>query len=194
MSVLKFSRHAAIALSLFAGAATAAPMTYVIDPTHTSARYSYNLFGWTTQQHRFDSVKGEITLDQETKTASANIVIDVKSLRTGSSSLDGELLSNSDFFDADRYPTINFVATSAKFDGNKVVSVDGTLTIKGISKPVSLTVTAFHAAKHPRQVKRDALGADAMTTIKRSEFNMGANPSASDELVLSFAVQAFKAP
>jgi polyisoprenoid-binding protein YceI len=79
-----------------------------------------------------------------------------------------------------------------KFDGDKPVAVDGNLTVKGVTKPVTLTVTSFQAMPHP-MMKREAIGANAVTKIKRSDFNMGKGaPFVSDEVTLSMAVEAVK--
>ncbi|MBS0312507.1 MAG: polyisoprenoid-binding protein, partial [Proteobacteria bacterium] len=95
-----------------------------------------------------------------------------------------------DFFDTAKYPTITFKSTSVKFDGDKPVSVDGNLTIKGITKPVTLTVTSFQAMPHPI-MKKDAIGANAVTKIKRTEFNMGKYaPYVSDDVTLEIPMEA----
>ena len=78
----KFTRFAAI-LALASGFATpalAAPGTYVIDPTHTFARFSYSHFGLSTQLSRFDKTSGTVVLDKAAKTASVDIVIDTTSV------------------------------------------------------------------------------------------------------------------
>lgn len=81
---------------------------------------------------------------------------------------------------------------TAKFDGDKPVAVEGNLTVKGVTKPVSLTVTSFQEMPHP-MLKKDAIGANAVTKIKRSEFNMGKYaPYVSDDVTLTIAVEAVK--
>ena len=72
------------------------------------------------------------------------------------------------------------------------MSVDGNLTLKGVTKPVTLTVTGFQCMPHPI-VKKDACGASATATIKRTEFNAGKYaPYVSDEVTLTFAIEAIK--
>jgi len=76
------------------------------------------------------------------------------------------------------------------FEGDKPKSIDGVLTIKGVSKPVTLTVTRFLAMPHP-MMKKPAIGADAFTTIKRSEFNAGKfAPYVGDEVRIDIALEA----
>ena len=103
-----------------------------------------------------------------------------------------EHIQGEDYFDTAKYPTITYKSTGVKFDGDKPVAVDGLLTIKGVSKPVTLTVTSFHAMPHP-MLKKDAIGANAVARIKRSDFNAGKDaPYVSDEMTLTIAVEALK--
>jgi len=78
------------------------------------------------------------------------------------------------------------------FEGDKPVAVHGTLTLKGVTQPVTLTVTSFQAMPHP-MFKKDAIGANAHTVVKRSEFNAGKYaPHVSDEVRIDIAVEAIK--
>lgn len=180
----------AIAASLSLSA-IAAPETYVADKNHTVARFEYNHFGYSTQQSRFDSTTGKVTIDLAAKTGSADISIDVKSVNTGVAKLNDHLKSD-DFFDAEKFPTITFKSHNFKFDGDRLAAVDGDLTIKGITKPVTLTVTSF-VCKPNAMSKKDMCGANATTRIKRSEFNTGKYaPAVSDEIAISVAIEAVK--
>jgi len=160
-----------LALASIAGHALAAPQTYAIDPTHTQPRFEYNHFGYSNQMHSFDKTSGTIVYDKAAKTGSVDVTIDAKSVNTGYP-LFNEHIQDEDFFNTAKYPTITFKSTAVKFDGDKPVSVDGNLTIKGVTKPVTLTLTSFQAMPHPI-MKKDAIGANAVTKIKRTEFNMG---------------------
>ena len=180
-----------VALSTFAAAAFAAPETFNIDPTHTAPRFEYSHFGYSNQQHRFDKTSGKIVLDRAAKTGSVDVMIDAKSVNTGYALFNGHI-QGEDFFSTEKYPTITFKSTAVKFDGDKPVAIDGNLTIKGVTKPVTLAVTSFHMMPHP-MLKKDAIGANATANLKRSEFNMGKNvPYVSDEVSLSIAVEAIK--
>jgi polyisoprenoid-binding protein YceI len=163
----------------------------VLDNTHSFSRFAYSHFGYSTQESRFDSTTGKITIDRAAKTGSADITIDAKSVNTGSALFNSHL-QGEDFFDTAKYPTITFKSTKFNFSGDTLASVDGNLTIKGITKPVSLKVTSFKCMPHP-MAKKDACGANATTTIKRTEFNAGKYaPHVSDDVTLTFAVEAIK--
>ena len=180
-----------IVASLFATAAQAASETYAIDPTHTAPRFEYSHFGYSNQIHRFDKTSGTIVVDRAAKTGSVDVSIDTRSVNTGYA-LFNEHIQGEDFLDTAKYPTITFKSTKVSFEGDKPVSIDGNLTIKGITKPVTLKVTSFHAMPHPI-VKKDAIGANAVTVIKRTEFNAGKYaPHVSDEVTLNIALEAVK--
>lgn len=175
----------------FSSAALAAPETYVIEGTHTLPRFSYNHHGYSTQLSRFDKTTGKITIDRTAKIGAVDIKIDTTSVNTGST-LFNEHIQGEDFLDTAKYPTATFTSNKVKFDGDKVTSIDGTLTLKGISKPVTLTVTSFLCKPHP-MVKKDACGADATTTVKRTDFNMGKYvPYVGDEVTITIPVEAIK--
>ncbi|HZW26359.1 MAG TPA: YceI family protein [Gallionella sp.] len=178
-------------VTLMSSAAFAAPETYVIDTTHTKPRFEYNHLGFSTQLSRFDTTSGTITLDRAAKTGAVDVIIDAKSVNTGYA-LFNEHIQAEDFFDTQKYPTITFKSERMKFDGDRPVAVDGNLTVKGITKPVTLTITSFKCMPHP-MLKKDACGANATTVIKRSEFNMGKHvPYVSDEVTLTIPVESVK--
>ena len=184
--------HSALtALALTAAlsaSALAAPTSFVPDPNHTFVRFSYSHLGFTTQESRFDKTTGTVTLDPAAKSASIDLVIDTKSVDTGSELFNGHI-QGVDFLDTADFPTATFKSTSIKFDGDAPVSIDGVLTVKGVSKPVTLTVTSFKHA--PNMQKKDQIGANATTTVKRSDFKMDKYvPLVSDDVTVTIAIEA----
>ena len=178
-------------LCAFSAAALAAPETYVIDPNHTAPRFEYSHYGYTKQMHRFDKSSGKIVLDRAAQSGSVEVTIDAMSVNTGLA-LFNQIIQGEDFFDTAKHPNISFKSSKVRFDGGKPVAVEGNLTIKGVTRPVTLTVTSFSAKPNPF-VKKDAIGADAFAKIKRSDFNMAKYvPDVSDEVTLSIAVEAIK--
>lgn len=177
--------------SLVAAPAFAAPETYVIDGTHTFPRFEYNHLGYSTQVQRFTKTSGTVVWDRAAKTASIDIVIDAKSVDTGYA-LFNEHIQGPDYLDTASHPTATFKSTAVQFDGDRPASIDGNLTIKGVTRPVTLTVTSFQAMPHP-MLKKPAIGANAVTRIKRSEFNAGKNaPYVSDEVTIHIPVEAIQ--
>ena len=182
---------ALIFAAVAAAPALAAPETYVVDGNHTFPRFSYNHLGYSIQMSRFDKATGTVTLDKAAKTAAVDIVIDTKSVNTGSATFN-EHIQGEDFLDTAKHPTATFKSTKVNFDGDKPASIEGNLTLKGVTKPVTLTVTNFKAAPHP-MLKKDAIGANATTKVKRTDFNMGKNaPYVGDEVTIDIAIEAVK--
>lgn len=168
----------------------ATPETFVVDSTHTFPSFSYSHFGYSTQTSRFNKTTGKVVLDKAAQTGSVDVVIDMKSVETGS--VLNEHIQGEDFFDTAKYPTATFKSTGVRFEGDKPVAVDGQLTLKGVTKPVTLKVTGFQAMPHP-MMKKDAIGANATTTVKRSEFNAGKYaPYVGDDVTITIALEAVK--
>ena len=175
----------------FCAPAFAAPEVFAIDNSHTYPRFLYNHLGFSTQLSRFNKTSGKIVFDKEAKTGSVDIVIDTKSVDTGFALFD-EHIQAADYFDTARYPSATFKSTRVNFNGDKPSTIEGNLTIKGVTKPVILTVTSFQAIPHP-MLKKNAIGANAYTIVKRSDFNMGKNaPAVSDEVRIDIALEAVK--
>ena len=171
--------------------AFAAPETYVIDGSHTFPRFSYSHFGLSKQLSRFDKTSGTIVLDKEAKTGSVDIVIDTTSVDTGFPVFNGHI-QGADFLDTTAFPTATFKSTKVVFKGDAPTEVQGDLTIKGVTKPVTLTVTSFVAMPHP-MLQKDAIGANATTVIKRTDFNAGKYaPNVGDDVTIDIAVEAIK--
>ena len=182
------------AAALFAGlsgAAIAAPETYAIDGSHTFPRFSYSHFGYSTQLSKFDRTTGTVVLDKAARTGSVSVVIDMKSVNTGFPVFN-EHIQGADFLDTANHPTATFKSTRVVFNGDKPSSIEGDLTIRGVTRPVTLTVTSFLAMPHP-MLKKDAIGANAFTTIKRSDFGAGKfAPNVGDEVRIDIAIEAIR--
>ena len=182
---------ALILAAAVAAPALAAPQTFVIDGTHTFPRFSYNHLGFSTQLSRFDTTTGKVVFDKVAKTGAVDIVIDTKSISTGSATFN-EHIQGEDFLDTAKFPTATFKSTKVIFEGDKPAKIEGNLTLKGVTKPVTLTVTDFKTAPHP-MLKKEAIGANATTTVKRTDFNMGKNvPYVGDEVRIDIGLEAIQ--
>jgi polyisoprenoid-binding protein YceI len=177
--------------ALISSAAHAAPETYVIEPSHTLPRFEYSHFGYSVQLSRFDKTSGTITLDRAKKTGTVDVTIDSKSVNTGVP-IFNEHIQAADFFDTEMFPTITYKSSKVTFKGDQPVSVAGELTIKDITKPVTLTINSFLCMPHP-MVKKEACGATATAKVKRSDFDMSKHvPYVGDEVTLTIPVEAIK--
>ncbi|MBI5926785.1 MAG: polyisoprenoid-binding protein [Aquabacterium sp.] len=175
----------------FATSALAAPETYGVEPNHTYANFSYNHMGLSTQISKFSKTSGTVVYDKAAKTGSVDVTIDMKSVDTGSSLFNGHI-QGADFLDTEKFPTATFKSTKVVFEGDKPATIEGQLTIKGITKPVTLKVSHFSNMEHP-MAKRDAIGANASTQIKRTEFNAGKYaPLVGDDVTITISLEAIK--
>ncbi len=172
--------------------AQAQSATYGIDPTHTFVTFEAKHFGTSTLRGRFDKKEGSVTIDRAAKTGKAEITLDMASISTGVGPLDGHLKSK-DFFNAAEVPTSKFVGDKFTFDGTKVSSVAGTLTMLGKTMPVTLSATNFNCYDHP-MLKREVCGGDFETTIQRSQWGMdsGVKMGLPDSIRLLVQIEAAK--
>lgn len=171
--------------------AALAAESYTMDPPHTYAHFSVSHLGFSTMQGRFDKSSGKITLDRAAKKGTVDIAIDASSISTGWPKRD-QHLSGPDFFNAPEYPTITYKSSAVKFNGDTPSSVEGNLTLLGVTKPVTLNITAFKCGTNPMNQK-ELCGADASAQIKRSDFGMKyALPNVGDDIKLVFEVEAYK--
>jgi polyisoprenoid-binding protein YceI len=190
-SMTSFKQLAAVLAfaSVTFGSALAAPVTYNVDGSHTFPRFSYSHFGLSTQLSSFSNTTGKVVFDAAAKTGSVDIVIDMKSVNTGFADFNSHI-QGEDFLDTAKFPTATFKSTQVVFEGDKPKAIEGHLTIKGVTKPVTLQVTNFLAMLHP-MMKKPALGANAFTTIKRTEFNAGKfAPYVGDDVRIDIAIEA----
>lgn len=169
---------------LLGAAATvqASPVTYKLDPGHTMVLFSWNHLGFSNPTANLGLGEGTLVFDQQDPAkSSVDVTLPLSNLDTHVPALD-QHLKQADFFDAAKYPTVTFKSTSVMpVDGNHF-KVIGNLTVHGVTKPVTLDATLNKVGMHPMQ-KVQAIGFDATTTLKRSDFGMGAYvPMVSDEI------------
>jgi polyisoprenoid-binding protein YceI len=181
----------AAALGLaFAGTASAAALTYKIDPNHTDVVASWSHFGFSNPIAHFGKVDGTITYDPAKPAASkVEVTIPLDGLDSHVGDFD-EHLKSADFFDAAKFPTITFKSTKVEAAGDKKLKVTGDLTVHGVTKPAVLDVNINKIGEQP-MAKRAAAGFDASTTLKRSDFGIGKYvPNVSDEVKIRITTEA----
>ncbi len=176
----------------------AAPQTYVMDPLHTYTNFSVNHLGMSTMYGRFDKATGKVTVDTAAKTGSMEVKIASNSVSTGDGARASgggrsrdDHLKSADFFNSAEFPDITYKSTKFNFSGENLESIDGTLTMLGVTKPLKLTVTGFKCAPHPFS-KKPMCGADAQGTVKRTDFGMKFGvPAIGDDVKLILNVEAY---
>ncbi len=163
--------------------------TYALDPTHTDVLVEWTHFGFSKPSAHFGISEGTLVYDaDDVSKSSVEVSIPVTAIDTFVPKLD-EHLKGADFFDAGKFPTATFKSTSVAAAGTNKLTVTGDLTVKGITKPVTLDVTVNGGGEHP-MAKVPAAGFDATTTLKRSDFGVGAYaPNVSDEVQLRITTE-----
>ena len=156
---------------LLAGAcavpAFAAPETYEFDATHTYPSFEINHLGFSVMRGTFYATSGTLVLDDAAKTGSVEAEIDAASVSTGYAKRD-EHLRSKDFFNAEAFPKITFKSDKFTWD-MKPTQVAGSLTLHGVTKPVTLDVAPTKCDM--RMDKVFICGAVVTTSIKRSDFD-----------------------
>jgi polyisoprenoid-binding protein YceI len=185
--------------------AFAAPQTYVIDPVHSIPTFAVNHIGMATIYGRFDGLNGKVTFDSAAKTGALEVKIDTRTVNSGiakhepgsaAAKLHGprsrdEHLRTADFFNVAEFPEITYKSTKFNFNGDNLESVEGNLTMLGVTKPVKLNVTSFKCGNHPF-MKKPMCGGDVVATLKRTDFGMKYGvPAVSDEIKLMIGVEAY---
>jgi polyisoprenoid-binding protein YceI len=188
------------AAATLAFGAAAAPETFTIDPFHSHPGFVVNHLGFMDMTGRFDRMSGKITMDAAAKSGSVDLAIEAASISTGDSDKGSrprsrdEHLRSPDFFNVAEFPRITFKGAAAKWTGDAPGTVDGQLTMLGVTRPVTLTVEKWRCGPDPRtQGKRYMCGGNASGMIKRSDFGMKFGiPGVSDEVKLMIGLEAIR--
>ncbi|MGH9287902.1 MAG: YceI family protein [Acidimicrobiales bacterium] len=133
---------------------------YTIDPAHTSVEFVGRHLMITKVRGRFPEVLGTITIDEEPERSRVEVEVNVASVDTGNADRDAHLRS-ADFFDADTYPTIAFNSTNVEASESGTWLVTGDLTVRDVTRPVTLQVDFDGAATSPAGDQRISFSAAA---------------------------------
>ncbi|MEO0882472.1 MAG: YceI family protein [Pseudomonadota bacterium] len=166
---------------------------YVMDVTHGYVTFSYNHLGFSNPQLRFRTVDAKMDLNAADPAASSiNVTIAANSIDTGVDVFDGHM-NSADWLDTETYPEITFVSTALEQTDAGTGTLTGDLTIKGVTKPVTLDVTLVGAGPHPLNQK-ETVGVEATGTVLRSDFGLGAYaPAVGDEVKILISGEFNKA-
>ncbi|PTQ10096.1 hypothetical protein CLG96_13245 [Sphingomonas oleivorans] len=161
--------------------------TYSIDPSHAQIGFTVRHFGFNDYFGLFGSPKGTLTLDPANPAkAAVSVEIPLSAIATSSEGLTTHL-KKPEFFDVEKFPTATFKSTSVAVSGTSA-KIAGTLTIKGVTKPVTLDAQFVGAGTNPFN-KKDTIGFSATTKLKRSDFGVSYGiPLVTDEVDLKISV------
>lgn len=181
------------AAALLATAASASPVHYTIDPTHTYPSFEApHIQGISLWRGKIDSSQGSVVLDRAAHTGSIEIAMDPASINFGNAKLD-EHVRGPDFFDVKKYPTMTYKSTKIIYNGDDPASVEGDLTMHGVSHPVTLKINSFKCIMHPF-LKKEVCGADAAADLNRADFGIdyGVQLTGSPMVHLAIQVEALR--
>lgn len=150
--------------------ALAAPENFVIDAAHTYATFEVSHLGISTQRGRLGNASGTAMLDTIQGKGEMTISLDARSLSTGNEFME-KFLRGSSWFAVEEHPSITFTSNNISFVAQKPARIDGALSLRGTTRPISLTVTHYACTRLPFGI-RLTCGMDAQAVIKRSDFGM----------------------
>ena len=152
--------------------ARAAPERYQLDPNHMAIAFLVSHVGFAKTLGQFTRAEGSFVFDPEKPAVSdIAVTIDATSVDTRHEERDKHLRAR-DFLWVEQYPQITFRGTSAEQTGPRTGKITGDLTIRGVSKPVTLDVVWNKSAQYPFGDMHYATGVSARAKIKRSDFGM----------------------
>ncbi|MEF8834035.1 MAG: YceI family protein [Halofilum sp. (in: g-proteobacteria)] len=178
--------------AVFAALALAQPAlaaeTYVFDKGHTNIQFSWDHFGFSTTSAEFEEFSGELQFDPEDRTnSSIRVVIDLDSVDSGFDTFNEHLTEKPEWFNTAEHPEATFTGTDIETLGEDRMRVTGDLTLKGVTKEVTLETTINKIGQHPI-TEAKTIGFEATTTVSRSAFDMGKYaPSVGDEVTISIS-------
>ena len=158
--------------ALVAGAslpALAALDRYTVDPEHTYPSLEFPHMGLSIWRGRFNKTSGKVTLDREARTGTVEIKTEISSIDFGHPKMK-EFALTEEWLNAAAYPTMTYSGT-VNFDGSQPASIDGTLFLRGIYRPLKLKINQFKCIPHPI-FKKELCGADAEGDLDRAEYGM----------------------
>ena len=175
----------------------AAPQTYAIDSIHSFPNFRVNHLGMASLMGRFEKMTGKVVFDPAARTGNLEVKIPTATVSTGDGKrADGQRsrddhLRAADFFNSAEFPDMTYKSTKFNFNGDALESIEGNLTLLGVTKPLKLTVAAFKCGPHPF-TKKPMCGADVEGTVKRTDFGMKFGvPAIADDVKLMIGVEAY---
>lgn len=189
-NVTRLALSVLTATTLYAPLSQAAAMSYDIDPQHTSVIATWTHFGFSHPTADIPDSKGTLVFDKDHPEQSrVSVTLPMTGIDSHVPALTKELLGK-EYFDTAKYPSAMFHSTKVIAKGDNKFDIEGNLTLKGITKPVTLHATLNQQGEHP-MVKKQAIGFDATGTIKRSDFGLDKYvPAVSDDVTLTISTEA----
>ncbi|TBO30280.1 polyisoprenoid-binding protein [Aquabacterium lacunae] len=176
-------------LALGAVQASAAPVTYTLAPTHTFPSFEADhMGGVSVWRGKFNKSSGQVVLDKAAQTGSVEVTIDMNSIDYGLDIMNDKARS-AELFDTAKYPTAVFKGQLAQWVDGKPTTVPGILTMRGVTRPITLKLQSFKCIAHPMLKGAELCGADALATLQRDEFGMDAGKDWGFDMGVTLRIQ-----
>ena len=181
-------------IAAFASAGVfAAPVTYVLDPNHTYPSFEADhKGGLSVWRGKFDTSSGPVVLDRDAKAGTIEVTVDVSSIDFGMPKLN-EHAKSADIFDVAKYPTATFKGKFTKFSGTSPTQAEGTFTLHGVTKPLTLNIDKFLCKPDPMS-KKEVCGADATATLNRADYGVNFGDKYGFNMAVKLQIQVEGSP
>lgn len=144
--------------------------TWNVEPAHSSANFSVRHLGLSKVRGHFEQVEGTLELADDPTQSSINVTIDASSIQTNQPDRDAHLKS-ADFLDVENYPVLEFQSTRIAKESDEDWTVEGQLTVHGVTRPVTLDVEYMGTAQDPMGAGQ-RIAFEAETQIERHDFGL----------------------
>jgi polyisoprenoid-binding protein YceI len=149
--------------------ALAAAQSYTVDPDHTYPSLEFSHMGLSVWRGKFNKTTGKVLLDRAAKTGTADIRVDTSSIDFGLPSMK-KFAITPDWLNVGKFPAMTYKG-SLRFKGDAPESVEGQLTLLGVTRPLTLKINTFKCMLHP-MLKKEVCGADAEGDLNRADYGM----------------------
>ena len=169
--------------------ATAAEVTYALDPAHTFPSFEADhLGGLSVWRGKFNRSRGTVVLDRAAGNGRLEVEIDTDSVDYGLDEMNAHARGEA-LLDTARWPQARYTGTFAGFVDGRPTRAEGELTLRGVTRPLTLEINSFKCMPHP-QHGRELCGADALATFQRDAFGIDAGKDYGFDMTVTLRIQA----
>ncbi|HEX4152742.1 MAG TPA: YceI family protein [Steroidobacteraceae bacterium] len=174
-------------------AALAAPVTYVLDPKHTYPSFAADhMGGLSVWRGKFTESKGTVVYDKQAKSGTIDVTVNVGSVDFGNAKLN-EHAQSPEIFDVAKYPTATYTGKFTKFNASGPTQAEGTFTLHGVTKPLTLNIDSFMCKPNP-MTKKEVCGADATASFDRADYGINFGQSYGFKMWVKLQIQVEGSP
>jgi polyisoprenoid-binding protein YceI len=187
-SLLKNSPPALLSLGMCVSAASAAPVTYNVDPAHTYPSFEADhMGGLSVWRGKFNKSSGKIVMDRAANKGEVEIEVDMNSIDYGFELMNSKARSE-ELFDTAKYPKAIYKGRLEGWVNGVPTKAIGELTMHGVTRPMALLINSLKCIPHP-MLKRELCGADALATLNRDDYGISAGKDWGFNMAVTLRIQ-----